>query len=286
MVTSESHTERPAAFRFPKGACDVHCHVFGPAAKFPFAKGGPYQPADSSKQALVALHRLMGIDRMVIVHPAAHGTDHEVTLDAIRDDPENRRGVGIVNATFTSAQLQQLHKGGFRGARFSFLNHLGGGPDAETFARVVDLIAPLGWHLVLHVTGDDLLANERRFNELPISFVIDHMARVDAALGVNQSAMQALLDLARNPKCWIKVSGASRVSPPPFDAAVPIAQAILAATPDRCLWGTDFPHPNAKYHAENADLVDLIPKYTVDPAVQERLLVTNPMQLYGFSKPA
>ena len=81
------------------------------------------------------------------------------------------------------------------------------------------------------------------------------------------------------------MSGGSRVSPPPFDAAIPIAQAILAATPDRCLWGTDFPHPNAKYHAENADLIDLIPKYTQDEALQEQLLVRNPSTLYGFNEP-
>lgn len=280
---SNSEAPMTATFRFPKDSCDSHCHVFGPADKFPYAPKGPYRPADSPKEALEAMHRRMGIDRMVIVHPGAHGTDHAVTLDAIADDPENRRGVGIVDKTFTKEQLMALHVGGFRGARFSFLKHLGGGPDAETFDRVVDLIEPLGWHLVLHVTGDDLLAHAKRFAALSLPIVIDHMARVDAMLGVEQSAMQCLLDLAKQETCWIKISGGSRVAPPPFHAAIPIAQAILAATPDRCLWGSDFPHPNPKYHAEDAELVDLIPLYTSDPAVQHRLLVENPARLYGFS---
>jgi predicted TIM-barrel fold metal-dependent hydrolase len=231
------------------------------------------------------MHRRMGIDRMVIVHPSAHGTDHAVTLDAIADDPERRRGVAIIDTTFTTEQLRALHAGGFRGSRFSFLKHLGGGPDAETFARVVDLIGPLGWHLVIHVTGDDLLANATRFAALQLPFVIDHMGRVDAKLGVDQPAMQCLLDLARKDNCWIKVSGGSRIAPPPFQQAIPIAQAILAVTPDRCLWGTDFPHPNPKYHATNAELVDLIPLYAPDADLQHRLLVSNPMKLYGFPDP-
>jgi predicted TIM-barrel fold metal-dependent hydrolase len=255
----------------------------GPANKFPFAADGPYQPADSPKSALEAMHRRMGIDRMVIVHPSAHGTNHAVTLDAIADDPMNRRGVGIIDKTFTTAQLQALHAGGFRGARFSFLKHLGGGPDAETFARVVELIEPLGWHLVLHVTGPDLLANADRFAALSLPIVFDHMARVDASLGADQPAMRCLLDFAKNDNCWIKVSGGSRVAAPPFHEAIPIARAILAATPNRCLWGTDFPHPNSKYHATDAELVDLIPLYTSDPKAQHRLLVSNPARLYGFA---
>ncbi len=282
---SSSATPKAAKFRCPKGSCDTHCHVFGPSDKFPYAPKGPYRPADSPKDVLVDLHRRMGIDRMVIVHPSAHGTDHAVTLDAIADDPKNRRAVGIIDKTFTTEQLKTLHTGGFRGARFSFLKHLGGGPDADTFDRVVDMIGPLGWHLVLHVTGVDLLANAKRFDALRLPIVIDHMARVDATLGVNQPAMQCLLDLARKDNCWVKVCGGDRIAAPPFTDAIPIAQAIIAATPDRCLWGTDFPHPNPKYHVDDADMVDLVPQYAPDPATRYRLLVSNPAKLYGFDDP-
>jgi 2-pyrone-4,6-dicarboxylate lactonase len=275
-------SEQLPVFKMPKGSCDAHCHVMGPANRFPFAETGPYKPADSPKDALVSMHRRMGIDRMVIVHPSAHGTDHAVTLDAIADDPANRRGVGIVDKSFTTKQLETLHDGGFRGARFSFLKHLGGGPDDDTFRKVIELIEPLGWHLVLHVTGDDLIANAERFSALKLPIVIDHMGRIDASLGVEQPAMAHLLTLARQENCWIKVSGGSRIAPPPFDLAVPIAEAILAVAPNRCLWGTDFPHPNPKYHATEAELVDLVPRYAPDLAQQRRLLVDNPARLYGF----
>ncbi len=271
-----------ATFTFPKGSCDAHCHVMGPASKFPYPADAKYIPADSPKEALVAVHQKFGIDRMVIVHPGAHGTDHAVTLDAIADDPISRRGVGIVNKTFTPADIQALHDGGFRGARFSFLKHLGGGPDDETFRYVIDLIKPFGWHLVLHVTGDDLLAQHARFAALDLPIVIDHMGRVDATLGPDQPAMKVLLQLAAQPNCWIKLSGGSRIAPPPFDLAIPIAQAILEVAPDRVLWGTDFPHPNPKYHATEEELVALIPQYAPQPALQRALLVDNPAKLYGF----
>jgi 2-pyrone-4,6-dicarboxylate lactonase len=281
-MAADATTEDIVTFKMPKGACDAHCHVFGPASQFPYAEDGPYKPADSPKQLLEAMHKRLGLERTVIVHPSAHGTDHAVTLDAIADDPVNRRGVGIIDSTFSTEELRRLHAGGFRGARFSFLKHLGGGPDDKTFERVVELVEPLGWHLVLHVTGDDLLANAKRFSSLKLPIVIDHMGRVDAKLGVNQPAIKCLLGLAAQENCWVKVSGASRIAPPPFDLAIPIAHAILETTPDRCLWGTDFPHPNPKYHATEAELVNLIPSYAVDDIAQRKLLVSNPARLYGF----
>jgi predicted TIM-barrel fold metal-dependent hydrolase len=108
------------------------------------------------------------------------------------------------------------------------------------------------------------------------------MGRVPGKDGVNQPPLNALLELARLPNCWIKVCGAERISFPPYAEAVPIAQAIMAAAPDRVLWGTDFPHPNASHEADEADLVDLVPQFTSDALAQRRLLVDNPARLYGF----
>jgi predicted TIM-barrel fold metal-dependent hydrolase len=117
---------------------------------------------------------------------------------------------------------------------------------------------------------------------LPVPFVIDHMGRVDASLGPEQPALDALLELARLEGCWIKVSGAERISAPPFSAAAPIAARIMAAAPDRVLWGTDFPHPNLKIEVDEADLVDLVPSFAETGTAQRRLLVDNPARLYGF----
>ena len=166
--------------------------------------------------------------------------------------------------------------------RFNFVKHLGGAPDMNVFARVIDRIRTRGWHVVLHLDAPDIVPLTPMIRALPLVFVIDHMGRVPAAAGVDQPPLRALLELAKLPNCWIKVAGAERISMPPYAGAVPIARKIVEALPDRVLWGTDFPHPNATHEADEADLVDLIPQYAPDPLAQKRLLVDNPARLYGF----
>jgi 2-pyrone-4,6-dicarboxylate lactonase len=148
---------------------------------------------------------------------------------------------------------------------------------------VLNRIQPLGWHVVLHLDATDIASLSDMIHALPIPFVIDHMGRVDAKLGVEQPAFQALLEIARNENCWIKVSGAERIAEPPFTSAVPFARKLLDAIPDRVLWGTDFPHPNLKHPVDEADLVDLLPGYASNPARLINLLVANPARLYGFA---
>jgi predicted TIM-barrel fold metal-dependent hydrolase len=203
-------------------------------------------------------------------------------LDAIAAAPDRLRGVAIVDDTFDDRALERLHAGGVRGVRFNFVRHLGGAPDMDVFNRVIPRLAPLGWHVVLHLDAPDIAALTPMVRALPVPFVIDHMGRVDAGLGPEQPALRALLELARLDGCWIKVSGSERISAPPFSAAVPIAARVMAAAPDRVLWGTDFPHPNLKIAVDEADLVDLLPAFAETEAMQRRLLVDNPARLYGF----
>ena len=276
-----SNRRRPR-FQPPPGACDAHCHVFGPGARFPYAPGRRYTPEDAPKEALAALHAHLGLSRAVIVQASCHGTDNAAMLDAIAAAPEAARGVAIVDDTFDEKALERLDAGGVRGVRFNFVRHLGGAPDMDVFHRVIGRIAPLGWHVVLHMDAPDIVPLTPTMRALPVPFVIDHMGRVDASLGPDQPSMTALLELGRLDGCWIKVSGSERISVPPFDAAVPIAARIMAAIPDRVLWGTDFPHPNLKIAVDEADLVDLVPAFATTADAQRRLLVDNPARLYGF----
>jgi 2-pyrone-4,6-dicarboxylate lactonase len=273
---------RKPRFKLPPGACDAHNHVFGPAAKFPYAPERRYTPEDAPKEALSALHALLGIERAVIVQASCHGKDNRAMLDAIADAPARRRGVAMVDDGFADNDYAALDRGGVRGVRFNFVRHLGGTPDMDVFHRVIDRIKGLGWHVVLHMDAPDIVPLGDMMRKLPLPFVIDHMGRVEATAGTEQPAFRALLELAKRENCWIKVCGAERISLPPYAAAVPIARAILEAIPDRVLWGTDFPHPNLKHEADEADLVDLIPQFAVTAEAQRKLLVDNPARLYGF----
>jgi predicted TIM-barrel fold metal-dependent hydrolase len=273
---------RKPRFKLPPGACDAHNHVFGPAAKFPYAPERRYTPEDAPKQALTALHALLGVERAAIVQASCHGRDNRAMLDAIADAPDKRRGVAMVDDGFTDKDLAGLDRGGVRAVRFNFVRHLGGTPDMDVFRKVIDRIKGLGWHVVLHMDAPDIVPLSEMMEQLPLPFVIDHMGRVDAAAGTQQPAFRALLELAKRENCWIKVCGAERISLPPYAAAVPIARAIVEAIPDRVLWGTDFPHPNLKHEADEADLVDLVPQFAVTAEAQRKLLVDNPARLYGF----
>lgn len=282
-VDLKLRSRRKPRFKLPRGACDAHCHVFGPAEKFPYAPGRRYTPADAPKETLAALHDFLGVDRAVLVQASAHGADNRAMLDALAWAPQRFRGVAIVDDTFSETQLRKLHEAGVRGARFNFVKHLGGAPDMGVFWRVLERVKRIGWHVVLHLDAVDVEPlREAVIDKLTLPFVIDHMGRVPSADGVEQPPFRALLEIARREDCWIKVSGAERISFPPYADAIPFARALVEASPDRCLWGTDFPHPNPTHEADEADLVDLIPKFAAAAVQQKKLLIENPVRLYGF----
>jgi 2-pyrone-4,6-dicarboxylate lactonase len=281
-VDLKLHARRKPTFQLPMGACDAHCHVFGPGHIFPYAPNRRYTPADAPKETLAELHKFLGVSRAVIVQASCHGSDNRAMLDALTHSPATLRGVAIADGNTPDEEYKTLHAAGVRGVRFNFVKHLGGAPAMDVFWSVLRKVEPLGWHVVLHMDAKDIESLTPLIKQLPMPFVIDHMGRVESAKGTEQPAFRALLGLVAMPNCWIKVSGSERISFPPYDAAIPFARALVDAAPDRCLWGTDFPHPNPTHEADEADLVDLIPKFAPDAAVQKKLLVDNPARLYEF----
>jgi predicted TIM-barrel fold metal-dependent hydrolase len=271
----------------PAGACDAHCHVFGPAARFPYAPDRRYTPPDAPKERLRALHEHLGFSRAVLVQASCHGSDNGAMLDAISWSrgfgPGGAwRGVAMVERQVTDRELETLSAGGVRGVRFNFVRHLGGAPDIDAFDRVTARIGALDWHVVLHLDAEDILAYRERIERLEVPFVIDHMGRVKAEHGLEQKPFRMLLDLMKNELAWVKVSGPERVSSAakPFHDAIPFAKALIEAAPDRVLWGTDFPHPNVRMMPNDGELVDLIPLICPDETLRRKLLVDNPARLY------
>jgi len=283
----DPHPTRPQ-HALPSLACDAHCHVFGPADRFPYAPDRSYTPPDAPYEHLVALHDFLGIARGVIVQASCHGTDNTAMLDAIARGSGRYRGVAIVDDGIDDKGLEALNRGGVRGVRFNFVQHLGGRPDMDVFWRVLDKVADMGWHVVLHLDANDIVElNDEVLARIRVPFVIDHMGRVQAAKGLAQEPFRLLLALMRdNPLAWVKVCGAERVSvgKRPFDDAIPFAAALIEAAPDRVLWGTDFPHPNiSKDMPNDGGLVDLMFRFCPDETLRKRLLVENPARLYDFA---
>jgi len=274
-------------FMPPPGTCDAHCHVFGPAARFPYAPERRYTPPDAPKERLRALHEHLGISRAVLVQASCHGTDNRAMLDALawarRFEPAGAwRGVAMVGKEVADRELESLAEAGVRGVRFNFVAHLGGAPDFEAFDRVTARIGALGWHVVLHLDAEDILEHRARIERLEVTFVIDHMGRVKAEHGLEQKPFRMLLELMRNELAWVKVSGPERISSAgkPFHDAVPFARALIETAPGRVLWGTDFPHPNVRAMPNDGDLVDLLPLVCPDAELRRKLLVDNPARLY------
>jgi 2-pyrone-4,6-dicarboxylate lactonase len=271
-------------FKPPPLACDAHCHVFGPAAKFPYDPKAAYTPQDAPFEALQKLHARLELERAVIVHASCHGPDMRATLDAIARSGGRYRGTAIIDSSVSEKDFQRMHDGGIRGVRFNFVKHLGGRPDMGFFQRTVERVEAMGWHLILHLDAADLVELEELFRKLPVPFVIDHMGRVKAADGLGQPPFKVLLETMKNPRAWVKICGAERVSSkgPPFTDAVPFGRALVEIAPDRILWGTDWPHPNVKWMPDDAALLELFPQMVPDAALQRRILVDNPARLYGF----
>ena len=275
---------RKPARALPPNACDAHCHVFGPAARFPFSPTGTYVPVDAPKETLFQRHRHLGFSRAVIVQASCHGTDNAAMLDALRSGGEDYRGIAVVAEDVTERELAEMHEAGVRGVRFNFVKRLGGGRPLGVYRTILDRIAPLGWHVVVYFDAEDLedLAPFLRGIEVPV--VIDHMGRAPVEQGVGSRPFRLLRDLlAGDGKFWVKVSGPERLSRagPPYADVEPVARALLRTVPDRALWGTDWPHPNMQSHMpDDGALVDWIMAVCETPELRRQVLVDNPARLY------
>jgi len=266
----------------PPGACDGHCHIFGPASRFPYAPDRRYTPQDAGRETLATLHRHLGLTRAVLVQASCHGTDNSAMLDAMQWSKGAWRGVAMVTKNVTDMELMALHAAGVRGVRFNFVAHLGGAPDLKNVEAVIARVTPLGWHIQLHLDAEDIETYRGFLDRLRVPFIIDHMGRVEAKHGLDQKPFRLLLDLMRNELAWIKVSGPERISSggKPFHDAIPFARALIAAAPDRVLWGTDFPHPNVRVMPNDGELVNLFAKTVEDEPTRKQILVDNPARLY------
>ncbi|HJT61842.1 MAG TPA: amidohydrolase family protein [Burkholderiales bacterium] len=281
---SYHHNPTEPKLKLPPGSCDAHFHVFGPKAKFPYDEKAPYRPADAPKDVLIDRHMFLGIERGVVVQSAAHGFDNSAAADLLADKKGSYVGVALAPVNVDMSKLKQLHEQGFRGVRFNYFQQLGSGPPIAEVMKLSAKLASLGWHLQLYLDCSVIsnMATELKFSAVPV--VIDHMGRVDASRGLDQTGFVNLLKLLEDKRFWVKVSGLERASRvgAPYNDAVPFARKLVAECGERSVWGSDWPHPNLDGIPDDGQLVDLIAEFA-DEKQRQALLVDNPMKLYKFT---
>ena len=279
-------TKKPS-FVPPPGACDCQLHVYGPPDRFPIIAEPKYAPHfELGLDRVRDMHGVLGIERGILVTATVYGTDNRVTADALRRGGGRFRGVAVIADDVTDAELDEMHAAGIRGIRFNFARFLGAAPSPERFRRGVGRIAGRGWHVVIHVQGEDLLEFESLFRAVEIPVVVDHLAHLDLDDARDREAFELLRDLLKQDSWWIKLSNGDRISKqgPPYHDTIPLGRALVEAAPDRSLWGTDWPHVlyRRPVMANDGDLLSLLAEFAPDEAVRNRILVDNPARLYGF----
>jgi 2-pyrone-4,6-dicarboxylate lactonase len=278
----------PPALRLPANACDSHVHVFGPAARFPYAATRGFTPVDAPKEALFALHRTLGIGRCVIVQSLVHGLDNRVVEDAIAAGGGRYLGVALVPANVADGELARLAAAGMRGVRFNFVKHLAQATDPGAIIDLTHRLKPLGMHLQVHFEPSLVHTLAAPLSRSAVPVVVDHMGRVDATLGADHADFAALMEMLRNPLFRVKVSGIDRVDAfsvpqPTYSHGIALARLLVQTFPDQCLWGTDWPHPNHTHVPDDATLVNALAQIAPTPELLHKLLVANPETFYRFS---
>jgi predicted TIM-barrel fold metal-dependent hydrolase len=291
----------PTAVNFdvPAGACDCHTHIHGDPAKFPYFAGRVYTPELASPEAMAALHKALHIERVVIVTPSVYGADNSATLFGMQAHGATARGVAVIDDSTTERDLDAMHQAGFRGIRLNLATGGVNDPKAgrQRFQAAVDRMKARGWHIQLFTSLAMISAIRDLVLASPVLAVFDHFGGAVAEPGVAQPGFADLVALVKSGKAYVKISGGYRASKlaPDYPDAAPLARALIAANPDRILWGTDWPHPDSvtppgkkptdvtpMLKIDDGALLNQLPVWAPDAAIRRKILVDNPARLYGF----
>ena len=287
----------PVSFEVPRGACDCHTHIHGDPGKFPFFPGRVYTPEMALPEEMAALHQALGMQRVVIVTPSVYGTDNSATLYGMKARGADARGVAVIDDRTPESELDAMARAGVRGIRLNLAT--GGAADPATgrsrFEKAVERVKGRNWHVQMYTNLATISAISDLVAVSPVPVVFDHFGGARAELGPRQPGFAELLDLVRSGRAYVKISGAYRSSKlePDYADVVPLAHALIAANPERIVWGTDWPHPNSAsgrkatevtplFQIDDGRLLNQLPVWAPDAATRSKILVDNPARLYGF----
>jgi len=288
------------SFAVPDGACDCHVHIFGDPTRYPFFAGRVYTPETASvaevRSFLAALH----MSRVVVVQPSVYGTDNRCTVDAVRELGTRARGIAVIDANTPDAALDEMARAGIRGVRLNLTQAGISDPSVALhgFHLAAERARARNWHIQLNTSLKVIEAMSPDLVASPVPLVIDHFGGALAAAGLQQPGFAALVNLVKTGKAYVKISAAADLvstQAPDYPDVVPLAKALVAANPQRVLWGSDWPHPDSRIlpNRKNTDIapllqtddgrvLNLLPTWVADAATRRMILVENPARLYGF----
>jgi D-galactarolactone isomerase len=267
----------------PPGACDTHMHFYDD--RFPMAPTALLKPPNATVAEYRALQQRLGLSRTVIVQPSTYGTDNRCTLEAMAALGAGARGVAVVDASVSDAEMERLTKAGMRGIRFHMLK--GGALPWDILDTMAARVHEFGWHVQLQLDGRDLPEREAQIKRLPGTLVVDHVGKFLEPVPVDHAAFSVLTRLVDNGRTWVKLSAPYEVSkkgPPNYDDVGALAKALIKLAPDRMVWASNWPHPSvSKEQApDDAVLLDTLLDWAPDDKTRNRILADNPAKLYGF----
>lgn len=280
-------------FDVPAGACDCHTHIHGDPAKFPFFAGRTYTPEMALPEEMSALHKAIHMQRVVIVTPSIYGADNSATIYGMKARGKDARGVAVIDDKTTEAQIDELARLGFKGIRLNLSTAGVNDPNVarQRFLAAAERVKHRKWHVQLNTTLPVIAAMKDALAASPVPLVFDHYGNAKEELGVQQPGFSDLVDLVRSGKAYVKISvTAGRRQN--YGYFTPLAQMLIKANVDRCIWGTNWPHPNSAngstdrvtplWDVDDGLVLNLLPTWAPDAAVRKKILVDNPARLYEF----
>lgn len=287
------------SFAVPAHACDCHTHIFGDPKQFPFSPARSYTPQPALPADMKALHAGLGVERVVIVTPSVYGTDNAATIYGLRERGKTARGIAVIDDKTSDRELDAMDKAGVRGIRLNLATAGINDPaqGRERFQRAAARMKSRGWHIQIFANLQVVAGIRELVMDSPVPVVFDHFGGAKASLGLQQPGFAELLGMVRSGKAYVKISGAYRASDkgPDYADAAPLAKALIAANPDRIVWGTDWPHPDSPGPAgrkatevsaplpiDDARLLNQLPVWAPDAATRKKILSDNPARLYSF----
>jgi len=278
---------RSPKIQFPAGAVDCHAHVCGPALEFPYADERIYTPPDATLAQYESLLNMLGVDRAVLVQPSVYGTDNRAMLAALTSNPNKFRGIAVIDPQISDAQLESMHHAGVRGIRCNVVDvaDKSKGLPINVLTAIAKRIKPFGWHLELLAHVNEYPDLAKTFSNFPVDLVFGHFGYSHIRHGVNDAGFQGLLELLREQKAWVKMTGPYRICDGdfPYTDMRAFNDEVIQANSKRLIWGSDWPHVMVKKHMpHDADLCDLLGSWIADPSLRKTILSDNPCMLYEY----